>query len=398
MQIKNTQTEYGLIARIFHWGMAALIAVLVLVGLFMTDMAYSPEKLELYALHKSFGLLVLFLILGRRIWRFASPSPRPLGTHQNWEKALAKIVHVFFYLALAALPLSGWLMSSAGEFPVPFFGLQMPDLTGKNEALFDVMKAVHGSLALILLAVLALHIAGAFKHHMMDRDETLTRMASGLKPVPVLLLTVAGVFFVVAGSLWLKGQGTPVQETAASSFQPGNPDHLSDKGWVIVPEKSSLAFEAQMYGTAFTGAFHDFGGTILFDPDNLKAAKADIRMDMSSVVTGNKDRDSQILTADWFDVETFPEARFESLRFEAAGEGRYIVIGTLTIRDVSLPVSLPFTLTIQKDSEGRDLAEMEGTLTLNRLDFGIGQGEWQDTKTVADRVSIKVSLTAFLKP
>ena len=394
MALKNTNNTYGTITRFFHWVSAALIATLIAVGLFMSDMAYSPEKLEIYALHKSFGLLVLFLLIGRLVWRLISVQPQALGTHKRWETILAKIVHVFFYAALAAIPLSGWLMSSAEEFPVPFFGLQMPDLVEKNEALFDFMKETHEILAFALLGVLALHIAGAFKHHILDRDETLIRMASTIKIIPVILLVIAGGFYLTVGYLVLKGTKSQSQIANISSVKSiTSPQPVSQKSWTILHDQSSLTFEAQMYRTPFTGTFGNFDGTILFDPNDLQNAKADIRIDMSSVTSGNADRDSQILTADWFDIEHFPDARFQSLRFEALGDDRYIVIGTLTIRDVGLPVTLPFTLTTRINNQGREIAEMSGKIELNRLDFGIGQGEWSNDKTVATSVIVNVSLT-----
>jgi polyisoprenoid-binding protein YceI len=154
-----------------------------------------------------------------------------------------------------------------------------------------------------------------------------------------------------------------------------------------------LAFTATQYGQAFEGTF-TFDGRIVFDPDHLDRSLADISIDISSIKTGSDDRDGQAKSAEWFDVEKFPKARFVTETFESTGANQYAVTGKLTIRDVTLPVSFPFTLTIEKQEQGPRTAEMRAELTLNRLDFGVGQGQWKGTETIADAVKISLLVHA----
>src|SRR5262245_38190678 len=110
----------------------------------MTGLEFSPAKLNIYMLHKSFGILVLVLMIGRLSWRFISPRPDPLPTYKKWEDTLAKTVHFALYICLFIMPLDGWVMSSAGGFPATFFGLfSLPAVTAKNEQLFELTRNIH---------------------------------------------------------------------------------------------------------------------------------------------------------------------------------------------------------------------------------------------------------------
>ena len=391
MSLANNEYEYGGIARTFHWIIALLIMGLILVGLYMGTMEYSPQKLQVYGLHKSFGLLVLWLASARIIWRFVSLPPDALGTHAAWERGLAKITHVFLYIAMFGMPLSGWIMSSAGEFPVVFFGYEMPALTGKNESLAHLMREVHETMAFILIGAILLHAAGAFKHHLLDKDTTLRRMASGKMALPLMLLLA----LFAAGVGWLM-----TQEEEHEGGRTGQAAQITEdlptpglNEWVMVPSQSALTFEAYMTGTPFSGQFKKFDASILFDPENLPASKAIITIDIASLDTGDASRNEQIQTKDWFFTEGYPKARFETRTFEHMDGKRYLAVGDLTLRGVTLPVTLPFTLDIEQTADGR-LAHVQGELTLNRLEFGVGQGQWQSTDAIGDSVKVKVSLTA----
>lgn len=400
MEFSNTEDEYGLIAKIFHWLIAVLILALLPVGLFMSGMENSPLKLEIYGMHKSFGMLVFFLGLGRIVWRFVSPPPDHLENHEHWEVTLASAAHFWLYVCIIGMPLSGWLMSSAGEFPVPFFGLRMPYLIAKDESLIGTFGEVHEILAYTLLFVLALHAAGALKHHVIDKDETLQRMAvksEGLL-LPGIVVVVMGLCFglsalFVAREVFEeeKKQVSAQQQEATPAAVP-MPDTslLAENGWAIVPGQSKLQFRTTMYGAEFTGDLADFSGTIIFNPDDLANARADIRINMNKVATGDADRDSNITGEAWFDSEKFPEARFESMEFEKAAADNYVAVGNLTIRGKTMPVAIPFMLEIQGNT-----AHMKGDVTLNRLDYGIGAGEWEDEATVGHDVEVLIDVTAI---
>lgn len=176
--LKNTPESYGCVAKALHWVIGLLVVVLLGVGLYMTDLERSPIKFQLYGMHKAFGAVVLGLMLFRLLWRVAiSPAPGPVPTHAAWERRLSRAVHYAFYVALIAMPLSGWALSSAAGYPVSMFGLfSLPDLVGKNESLAEAMGEAHEILGNVLIALIILHVAGALKHHIVDKDGTLRRM------------------------------------------------------------------------------------------------------------------------------------------------------------------------------------------------------------------------------
>lgn len=400
MELSNTEDQYGLIAKMFHWLIAVMIIALIPIGLFMSGMENSPLKFQVFAMHKSFGLLVFFLGLGRIVWRMVSPPPDHLENHQHWEVTLAAAAHFWLYVCIIGMPLSGWLMSSAGEFPVPFFGLQMPHLVGKDESLMALFGQTHEILAYTLLFVLGLHVAGALKHHVIDKDETLQRMAVRTQSLllPAVIVLVVGASFgasallIAKGFLNKGGEQPSMQHSASSATNVAMPDTagLAEGGWVIVPEQSKLQFRTTMYGSEFTGDLADFNGTIIFNPDDLANAKADISINMENVATGDPDRDTNIAGEAWFDTKAFPQSRFETIKFEKGEGNNYVAVGNLTIRGKTMPVAIPFTLDISGNT-----ARMKGNVVLNRLDYGMGTGEWEDEKTVGHDVEVLIDVTAI---
>lgn len=164
--------------------------------------------------------------------------------------------------------------------------------------------------------------------------------------------------------------------------------------WVIDATKSTLTFNATQQGAAIEGQFGSFTGDIHFDPARPEESSAKITIDVKSVDSKSPDRDQSLIGADWFAVEAFPESIYTVSKFEKLNEKQYLARGELSLRDVKKPLDLPLTITFSKDANGHDVALAEGEATLNRLDFGVGQGEWKDTNSVGDPVKIKVSVTA----
>lgn len=406
MQLRNTPEKFGLIAKTFHWVLAILILWLLSVGFAMVGIPPGPDKLWVYALHKSFGILILVLMIGRLLWRQLSPRPGKLPNHKEWEDKLAKAVHFGLYACIFMMPLSGWIMSSAGGFPAEFFGLfALPAIVPKNETIFEVTCAVHGYAAYGILALLALHFAGAFKHHFLDKDETLQRMTS--KKVGmyhgILLVLIAGFFWTSPVAIALfrdSGKSEENSITDESSGKEVRNEELKDQlgeldkdEWQIDMGTSAIRFEASQYGEKFNGEFKNFGGKIIFDQSQLDKAYADIWIDITSIQTGSADRDGQAKSADWFDTAKFPRAQFIADSFSKTGTNRYVAHGALTIRGQAVLVDLPFTLQLRESPEGQ-AALMEGEITLNRLDFGIGQGQWQATDTIGNAVKINITVVA----
>ncbi len=171
--------HYTRTALALHWVSAALIVVAFGIGAYAVELALSPTKLKLYAWHKWIGVTVFLLALVRLAWRLRHPAPALPPAMARWERFVAHGTHAAIYLLLLALPVSGWLMSSAAGFPVVYFGvLPLPDLVAKNKELADTLKGVHYVLNKTLLVLVLVHVGAALKHRFIDRDDVLQRMTT----------------------------------------------------------------------------------------------------------------------------------------------------------------------------------------------------------------------------
>jgi len=165
------------LAQLLHWVVVALILVQVTLGLIAADLPLGLKKLAMLARHKSFGITILGLATLRLLWRWTNPTPPLPDDLRPYERVLAHFTHAALYVLLFAMPLSGWMMSSARGFPVSWFGLiQLPDLVPKSQPLYDALLRTHDLLAIALGAVVLLHVAGALKHHFVLKDDVLRRM------------------------------------------------------------------------------------------------------------------------------------------------------------------------------------------------------------------------------
>jgi polyisoprenoid-binding protein YceI len=163
--------------------------------------------------------------------------------------------------------------------------------------------------------------------------------------------------------------------------------------WVVDHTAARINFTSSVSGKAFTGVFRRWDAVIHFDPNDLAHSDAAVTIDIASAFTGDNDRDSEIPDKDWFWTSQFPRATFVAHGFQAAGPGRYVANGTLTIRGVAKPLTLPFALAITGPN-----AHMTGQLVLSRLTFGIGQGEWAAVDTIPANVTVGIDLTAHRTP
>jgi cytochrome b561 len=179
----NYTHRYTPTAIALHWIAAVLIIGNLLWGLYMVGLELSPQKLKYYSWHKWNGVTIFMLAAARLLWRLRHPAPELPASMKPWEAMAAHASHVLLYVLFFAAPLSGWLFSSATGFQTVYFGvLPIPDLLGKNRELSDVLKLVHRSIVYALGGLVALHIAAAIKHHVLDRDDVLVRMLPFLKP------------------------------------------------------------------------------------------------------------------------------------------------------------------------------------------------------------------------
>lgn len=181
--VRNTEHRYGAIAILLHWGMAALLLALIVMGIYMVrlpDVGFDTWKISVILAHKALGMLALFAVVLRLLWRWGNPLPRLVEGLPQWQQVAARFVHLAFYAQMFAVPVTGWLMSSAGGYPLPFFGLfDVPDLVAANEFMFRLWIEVHRWLAYALALFLGLHAGAALHHHFGLRDDTLRRMLPG---------------------------------------------------------------------------------------------------------------------------------------------------------------------------------------------------------------------------
>ena len=176
MPFRNTTRSWGSLSKAFHW----LIVLLIINQWWIASRADELKglaKLEALAWHKSFGLTILMLAVLRLLWRLVNPTPDLTVETRRWERVLARISHVLLYALIFAMPLTGWMMSSAKNYPVSWFKMfQFPDLVAPAEQTFHQMHDLHHLLFGVLVSVALLHVAGALKHHFIDKNDVLKRM------------------------------------------------------------------------------------------------------------------------------------------------------------------------------------------------------------------------------
>ena len=168
-----TATAIGL-----HWLMAVLILCTFGVGLYIHELPLSPTKLQIYSWHKWAGVTAFLLVLLRIVWRATHRPPTLPAAMPRWQQLAAHGGHALLYVLMVAIPLTGWLMSSAKGFQTVYFGvLPIPDLLAKDKELGDLLRDAHQALNYLMIAIVAGHVGAALKHHFIDRDDILIRMA-----------------------------------------------------------------------------------------------------------------------------------------------------------------------------------------------------------------------------
>ncbi len=178
--LKHTQARWGAVAIALHWLMVLLIFLQLALGRIAEGMALSPDKLKLFVWHKSFGVVILLLVVFRLIWRLRSATPAYPSNMPAWEAGAARFSHALLYLLMLALPLTGWIINSAANIPFKVFWLvPWPDITGPDKALQSLASEIHGRLAGLLVMVLIIHIMAALRHHFIKRNDVLKRMLPG---------------------------------------------------------------------------------------------------------------------------------------------------------------------------------------------------------------------------
>jgi cytochrome b561/polyisoprenoid-binding protein YceI len=372
--------DYTATAKTLHWLIAALIFVMFPLAWTMGDFS-GLAKFKLYNLHKSIGLVILALMTLRLLWRALLPTPALPDTVERRERAAAHVVHVALYAALFLMALSGWATISASAKPSAFFNYTafplIPGLGGlpaaEKKSVAELFKAVHEVAAYGLLALVALHAAAAFRHAFILRDGIMSRMLPRFAQAPkATKFTLAALAILGGGALSLGGGG----DARAAE-------------WGVDPKKSEVGFEASGSGYATKGVFKTYKAEIEFDPDLPEQMAIRVSLDMRSATTDSADVDQTLQSSDFFNPGRYPSAVFVARGATPNGEGRYILNGQLTLKGVTKPVTLPFSIDIQSG-----VAAVKGETTINRLDFGVGP-ETVAGMAVDKDVKLTVGLTAM---
>jgi cytochrome b561/polyisoprenoid-binding protein YceI len=421
MSMAESRTRYTTVAIVIHWLIAAAIIFQIILGWRMGDGPKGPTTYALFQLHKSIGITILLLSLARLAWRLFNKPPAPPEGQPKWEKVASHVVHWGFYVIMIGLPVTGWIIVSTSRVPIPtlLYGAVpwphipgLPELAaGAKHAWHQAGELGHGVLVKTTYLLLLLHLGAVAKHQILDRDEVFGHMAVGAKPgikEPRLWLAAAGLAAVIAaGYLYMPAvkapapaaepapvaapaetTPAPVAETAA----PPTESALKEPVAWTVQKSSTLTFTASWSGSNIDGRFKTWSADILFSPEALDRSKLTVAIDTASVDTGDAQRDQSLPSGDFFDTAEHPKATFTATKFRKTGEGKFVADGTLHLRGVKKPLSLPFTLKIDGDT-----ATARGVTTLDRTTFGVGQGEWASTDEIAAKVKVSFSITAKKK-
>jgi cytochrome b561 len=182
MPLRNDRQAWGTLSIALHWLTFLLVVGMATIGLTMVDLPNTPFKLQVYALHKSFGLTVLALTALRLGWRLTSPTPVSLGNAPAWQDLLARLTHGALYALLLLVPLSGWWFNSTAGFPLRWFGLfSLPKLGAFDPVLKAQARETHETLFWVLATLVAVHAAAGLWHHYRIKDRTLARMLPIIK-------------------------------------------------------------------------------------------------------------------------------------------------------------------------------------------------------------------------
>lgn len=408
MSLSNTHQSYGSLSKAFHWATVLLIFTVIPLGIianglahevrapgFSGDQAVVARTVLLFSLHKTIGVTIFFLALARIVWALRQPKPELLNGDKPLEATLAEMVHWLLYGSLILVPLTGWIHHAAtsGFAPIRWpFGQNLP-FVPKDETLAHLSGGLHVIFERVLVLAIFLHVAGALKHHVIDRDATLRRMLPGQITPPATPVQNHSGLLALLGALAIWGAALGVGSAlgvigghgdakAAPELAPELAEVQSD--WQV--QDGTLGLSVQQMGSAVEGSFADWTAAIRFaEPDAPgPAGSVEVTIAIASLTLGSVT--DQAMGADFFDAGAFPTATFNAEIVKT--DTGYVARGPLTIKDRSVPIELPFELTLEGNR-----ARMQGSVTLRRLDFGIGAAMPDDSSLGFD-VVVSVSLSA----
>ena len=373
----NTVARYTGVAIALHWLIALLIISLLVVGKFMTSLDEAdPLRFSLTQWHKSFGITILLLSVGRIIWRLSHKPPALPEQIRGWQKFASSVTHFLLYFLMLALPISGWVMVSASPLNIstllfniiPIPHLPLLDTLANKAEISDLFHEVHHISSGIMIALLLLHIGAALMHQFVHRDSVMERMAPHWKSKQTKegLGLIAGCIGAVLLGLFLID--------AAQKHQAANPALTATNSQSQVASKtvsSQVNFKLVLMGEEVEGSFSDASVALQHNDDDPTSSSLSATVQTASATTANPQINDSLPGADWFDIAQHPQATFVSTAINMTAEDRWQVTGDLTIRETTKPVS--FTLNIDRSN-----ATAQGAFTVNRLDYAVGAVEQAD--------------------
>ncbi len=374
---------YTHVAVFIHWVTAILIIGLLAVGKFMTGLDDAdPLRFSLTQTHKTIGILVLLLSGLRILWRLTHKAPPHPAQAPAWEKFAASLSHFAFYVLILLLPLSGWAMVSISVLDIDtllFNTIEWPHLPiaewlnlASTEAKASWEHHFHSAhhIAGNVLAVLVLvHVGAALKHHFIDKDDVLRRM----KP----RITEPGFLGVLAFAAVCIGAGyfavTQISKSSAST---------------LVASDSSVTLQADVTGSETAIVFSNSSISAQIDANNPANSSLMVTVDTATATSTNLQVQGSLPNSDWFDVDNFPQATFQSTSFTSGQEPNSLeVTGDLTIKETTR--SVDFTLIMTTDEQtGESSARID--LPINRFDYQIGLKSQPNEDSVGAIVTIQV--------
>lgn len=392
MSATNTQTSYGSVTKTFHWLTALLILTAFPLGFLADYAAFATgdeiaQKAWLFSLHKTVGVTTFFVALARILWAISQTKPQSLHPDNKPETFAAEAVHWLLYISMLMVPLSGWLhhAASSGFAPILWpLGQSLP-LVPKSETLSALFSGGHFVFNKLLLVAIALHVAGALKHLVIDKDQTLQRMLPGttnIAPQPAQTHSKTPMFAALGVYAIAMTLGAWIGLASHGDHDHDQPQLAAvSSDWVVT--EGTLTLTVSQFGNDVAGTFTDWTAAISFDPET-GTGMAEVTINIASLTLGSLS--AQALGADFFDASTHPTASFNG-EITPTGDG-FTATGPLTIKGTAQPIALPFTLQITDNT-----AVMHGEVTLDRLDFGIG-ANMPTEESLKFPVTISIDLTA----
>lgn len=412
--------RYDRVAIVLHWAMALLLAINLGLGFWMheaIDVAQTrASAARAFQWHKSFGLLLLVLAVVRLAWRLSCPPVEVQAP--RWQQRLAGAVHGLLYGLMLFLPLSGWLMVSAqwrgdGPLAVPtqWFGLvEVPHLLGLagapdvlREQVWRLAVSAHEIAVWLMLALLVGHIAAALLHAQRARGFGSAPAAEGFVPgfrmrwraagpsrVSVLrLLSWLAVFTAAVALVALVQEDSASDGSVSQSNWPPVPD-AELPVWELHREQSSIRFNGSLNGEAFQGRFDQWDARIGLDAREPESAYVQARILTGSVSNGVPLHDRTLKEPEWFDVQRYPYATFETTALAPmdAHPDRYQIHGQLRIKQQTVPVS-----SLYLSVSGAQL-RIDGRVRLDRTALNLGLASDPDGEYVSRYITVDVELHA----